>query len=51
VVGRALAWPALGRDRERLLRDFLGEVEVAEEADQVGQDAAPFVAEGLLEDV
>ena len=38
-----------GRDRERLLRGFLGEVEIAEEADQAGEDAAPLVAEDLLE--
>ena len=37
-------------DRKRLLGGLLGEVEVAEEADQVGQDAAPLVAEGLVED-
>jgi hypothetical protein len=29
---------------------FLGEVEVAEEADQAGEDAAPLVAEDLVED-
>ena len=39
---------ALGGCRERLLSGFLGEVEVAEEADQRRQDAAPFVAEDLL---
>ena len=50
LVGHAVARPALGGDRERLLRGFLGEVEVAEEADQGGEDAAPLVAEGLLED-
>ena len=50
VGGHAVARPALGRDREGLLRGFLGEVEVAEEADQRGEDAAPLVAEGLLED-
>jgi hypothetical protein len=32
------------------LRGFLGEVEVAEEADQRGEDTAPMVAESLLED-
>jgi hypothetical protein len=49
-VGRlAVARPALGGDRERLLRGFLGEVEVAEEADQRSEDAAPVLAEGLLE--
>ena len=44
-----VARPALGRDRERLLRGFLGEFEVAEEADQGGEDASPLVAEDLLE--
>ena len=34
-VGRCPgAWPTLGGDRERLLGGFLGEIEVAEEADQ-----------------
>ncbi len=42
--------PALGCDRKRLLRGFLGEIEVAEEADQRSEDAAPMVAERLLED-
>ena len=50
VVRRAVARPALRGDRERLLRGLLGEVEVAEEADERGQDAAPLLAEGLLED-
>jgi hypothetical protein len=50
VVGRPFARPALGGDRERLLGGFLGEVEVAEEADQRCEDAAPLVAEGLVED-
>ena len=50
IVGHAFPGPALGGDRERLLGGFLGEVEVAEEADQGGEDAAPLVAEGLLED-
>ena len=50
-VGRdAVARPALRGDRERLLRGFLGEVEVAEEADQGSEDASPLVAEDLLED-
>jgi hypothetical protein len=48
--GDPVARPALGGDRERLLRGFLGEVEVAEEADQRGEDAAPLLAEDLLED-
>jgi hypothetical protein len=50
ILGRPVAGPALDRDRERLLRGFLGEVEVAEEADQGSDDAAPFVAEDVLED-
>src|SRR5206468_6064440 len=46
---RPLTRPALGRDREGLLGGFLGEIEVAEEADQARQDAAPLVAEDLVE--
>src|SRR4051812_16256235 len=49
VGGRSVARPALGGDRERLLSGLLGEVEVAEEADQGGEDASPLVAEGLVE--
>jgi hypothetical protein len=50
-VGRgSIPWPALRRDRERLLGGFLGEVEVAEEADERSEDAAPLLAEDLLED-
>jgi hypothetical protein len=49
VAGGAVAWPSVGGQRERLLRGFLGEVEVAEEADQGGQDAAPLLAEDLFE--
>src|SRR6266536_3106594 len=43
-----LGTPSRGH-RERLLRGFLGEVKVAEEADQGGQDAAPFLAEDLFD--
>jgi hypothetical protein len=50
VGGRPVAGPALGGDRERFLSGFLSEVEVAEEADQAGEDMAPLVAEDLLED-
>jgi len=50
VSGGAVLRPALGRDGERLLRRFLGEVEVAEEADQRSEDAAPLVAEDPVED-
>ena len=41
---------ALGGGGERLLSGLLGEVEVAEEADQAGEDAPPLVAEDLVED-
>jgi hypothetical protein len=37
VGGRPVAGPALGGDREGFLGGFLGEVEVAEEADQVAR--------------
>jgi hypothetical protein len=50
VGGRPVARPALGGNCERFLGGFLGEIEVAEEADQAGEDAAPLVAEDLLED-
>jgi hypothetical protein len=50
VRRRAVARPPLSRGRERLLGGFLGEVEVTEEADQGCDDAAPFVAKGLVED-
>ena len=39
--GDSVARPALRGDRERLLRGFLGEVEIAEEADQGSEDASP----------
>jgi hypothetical protein len=41
--------PTLGGDRERLLRGFLAEIEVAEVTDQAGDDAAPLVSKDLLE--
>src|SRR5204862_239409 len=49
VGGLTVARPALRGDGEGLLSGFLGEVEVAEEADERSEDAAPVVAEGLLE--
>src|SRR6185295_8176869 len=49
IRGPAIAGPAFGRQRERLLGGLLGEVEVAEEADQGGEDAPPLVPEGALE--
>jgi hypothetical protein len=45
----AIAWPSVGGDREGLLRGFLSEVEVAEGAERGGQDAAPLLAEDLIE--
>jgi hypothetical protein len=50
VARDPVARPALRRDREGLLRGFLGEVEVAEEADERSEDASPLLAERLLED-
>jgi hypothetical protein len=50
VGGRPVARPPLGGRRERVLRGLLGELEVAEEADQGREDARPLVAEDLLED-
>jgi hypothetical protein len=50
VGGRALAGPPLSGGSERLLSGLLGEVEVAEEADEAGEDAPPLVAEDLVED-
>jgi hypothetical protein len=49
VVGRSRPRPAFGGDRKRLLSGVLGEVEIAEEADEVRDDAAPLVVEDLLE--
>jgi hypothetical protein len=49
VLGRPLAGPPLGRDRKRLLRGFLGTVDVAEEADQGREYPAPLALEDLLD--
>jgi len=49
IRGDAVARPAFGSDCERLLCGLLGEIEIAEEADQGGDDASPLVAENLLE--
>jgi hypothetical protein len=49
VGGRSIARPSLGCERERLLDGLLGEIEVAEEADQRGQDPPPLLAEDLLD--
>jgi hypothetical protein len=49
VLGRTLAGPPLRRDRERLLGGLLGEVDVAEEADQGREDPPPLALEDLLD--
>jgi len=49
VVRQARSRPPLGGDRKCLLRGLLGEIEVAEEADERSEDAPPELAEGLLE--
>ncbi len=49
VVRRPVARPARRGDREGLLGCLLGEVEVAEEADQGRDDPPPFVAEDPVE--
>jgi hypothetical protein len=48
VFGCAVPRPALCGERERLLGGFLGEVEVAEEADQGCEDSSPLLPEDLL---
>ena len=50
LAGGSVARPALRGDREGLLCGFLGELEVAEVADQCSEDMSPLVAEGLLQD-
>jgi hypothetical protein len=49
MLGRPVSGPALRGDREGLLGGLLSEVEVAEEADQAGEDMPPLVAEDPLE--
>src|ERR687898_2258846 len=49
VLRRPVARPAFGCRGEGLLGGFLGEVEVAEEADQTGEDTAPLFAEDPVE--
>jgi hypothetical protein len=49
VIRLAVVGPALRCNRERLLGGFLGEVEIAEEANQCRDDAAPLLPEDLLE--
>jgi hypothetical protein len=49
IGGYAVPRPALSGDDEGFLADFLGEIEIAEEADQRRQDTPPFVAEDPLD--
>jgi hypothetical protein len=49
VGGRTIARPSGGGNGKGVLGGLLGEVEVAEEADQGSEDLAPPVAENLLE--
>ena len=50
VARNAIAWPGLERGHERVGERLLGEVEVAQDADERGKDAARFVAEGSLDE-
>jgi hypothetical protein len=49
VGGHAVALPALSGHDEGFLADFLGEIEIAEEADQRRQDTPPLFVEDLLD--
>ena len=49
VVGRAVSWPALDGGRERVLEGVLGQLEIAEDADQGREDAAPLLADDSFE--
>lgn len=47
--GDAVARPTLGRDGERLLGCLLGEVEVAQQTDQMSEDPPPLFAKDTLD--
>jgi len=49
VLRHAVQRPSLERRAKRIVQPLLGEVEVAEEPDQRGQDATPLVAERLVD--
>ena len=49
VGRRPRARPALSGDRERFLAGVLGELKVAEDADQVSEHRAPLIAKDLLD--
>ena len=48
VLGLTVARPALGCQRERFLGRVLGELDVAEDADQRGEHATPLIAEDVF---
>jgi hypothetical protein len=48
VSGDSVARPAFGGGGERILRGVFGQLDLAEKADERGQDTAPLVAEDLL---
>ena len=50
LAGHAVARPLLERGRERVVQRLLGEVEVAEQADQRGEHAARLGAIDLVDD-
>jgi hypothetical protein len=41
--------PPFRGDRERLLRGFLGQIDIAEERDKAGDDPAPLLTKDLIE--
>ena len=49
MLRRPFAGPPLGRDRKRLLGSLLGQIHIAQEADQGRQDATPLAPEDLLD--
>jgi hypothetical protein len=49
VGGDAASRPLIGGDREGFLTGFLGEVEVAEEAEQRSEDAPPLLLVDALQ--
>jgi hypothetical protein len=49
VDRNAFPWPALGRQRERLLRGVLSEIEIAEIANQRSEYTTPMLAEDCLD--
>jgi len=46
---RSIPWPALGGDREGVLNGLLGEIEIAEKADQMSEDTSPLLTEDTLD--